>query len=60
MDGPEQIKVRVKTLDGQEHIIEAERTAEISALKVLIESKTGIPPAGQRRVNKVPKLNLII
>ena len=45
MDGPEKINVRVKTLDGQEHIIEAERTAQISAFKLLIESKIGIPPS---------------
>jgi len=48
MDESENISVRVKTLDGAEHVISISRTSPISRLKTLIEEKTGIPPGGQR------------
>ena len=48
MDESENISVRVKTLDGAEHVISISRTSPISRLKSLIEEKTGIPPGGQR------------
>ena len=48
MEGADQINVRVKTLDGAEHLIELNRASSVSQLKSLIEEKTGIPPSGQR------------
>ena len=48
MDGTELVDIRVKTLDGAEHVISLPQTSPVSRLKSAIEEKTGIPPSGQR------------